>query len=154
MTGNAKPVFNRTVHPEYRRWLGMKERCYNPNHSSYKNYGAKGIKVCDRWLGKDGFYNFIEDMGEKPDGATLDRIDNSKDYEPANCKWASYHQQAANRKNSNKTVGVFYDKNSRGHKKWYAQLIVNGVIVLRKRYLTQNEASDARLKAQQEYGII
>lgn len=83
-------------HPLYRVYNGMKTRCYNENHEGYYWYGAKGIKVCDRWL--QSFWNFVEDMGERPKGTTLDRIKGNKGYEPGNCRWATPKEQAQNRK--------------------------------------------------------
>jgi hypothetical protein len=83
-------------HPLYSTYSAMKSRCYNPNHDGYYWYGAKGIKVCDRWL--QSFWNFVEDVGERPLGTTLDRIDGEKDYSPNNCKWSTSKEQASNRK--------------------------------------------------------
>lgn len=77
--------------PTYNSWRSMKTRCLNPNHSSYRDYGGKGIRVCDRWL---VFANFLEDMGERPEGMTLDRWPDGKgNYEPGNCRWATLSQQ-------------------------------------------------------------
>lgn len=74
----------------------MKTRCLNPKHIGYAYYGGRGISICDRWLGEDGFENFLADMGERPAGTTLDRIDNDGDYEPGNCRWVTPKEQQAN----------------------------------------------------------
>lgn len=81
--------------PTHKSWNGMKLRCLYPNHISYKNYGGRGIKICDRWL---NFSNFLEDMGERPIGKTLDRMDNDGNYEPNNCKWSTKIEQQNNRR--------------------------------------------------------
>lgn len=83
--------------PEYSIWSGMIQRCKNPDHVGYKNYGGRGIRVCDRWL--YSFESFIEDVGERPGPEySLDRIDNDGNYEPGNCRWADRKTQAANKR--------------------------------------------------------
>jgi hypothetical protein len=81
--------------PTHRVWLEMKRRCSNPKRNSYERYGARGITVCERWK---SFVNFLEDMGERPQGKSLDRINNNGNYEPGNCKWSTATEQANNRR--------------------------------------------------------
>lgn len=86
---------NRGNSPERQSWRGMKDRCNNPNHVRYARYGGRGITICERW--QSSFEQFLADMGPRPPGMTLDRINPDGNYEPDNCRWATSHEQAVNR---------------------------------------------------------
>lgn len=87
--------------PEWTAWKCMIQRCENPNLRSYANYGGRGIKVCDRWKGEQGYQHFIADMGRRPsDKHSLDREDVNGDYTPDNCRWADDKTQQRNRRDN------------------------------------------------------
>lgn len=82
--------------PTHRSWVAMKNRCKYPSQKNWKNYGGRGICVCERWM--SSFQNFLDDMGERPEGKTLDRIDSDRGYEPGNCRWATRKEQEGNKR--------------------------------------------------------
>jgi len=110
-------------HPrEYSSWTAMKNRVTQKSHKYYNNYGGRGIKICDRWLGKDGFKNFYEDMGERQEGMTLDRIDVDGDYCPENCRWATLLAQERNKRTAKI---VSYNGESLTISEWSKKLGIN-----------------------------
>lgn len=82
----------------YSSWQNMKTRCMNPHFNEWAEYGGRGITITKRWLGVNGFRAFLADLGERPEGKTLDRINGNKNYEPGNCRWASAEVQAINQR--------------------------------------------------------
>lgn len=84
---------------EYKLWNAIKSRCYNPKATGYQNYGGRGIQICERW--KNSYTAFIADMGRRPEGGTIDRIDVNGNYEPGNCKWAGAWVEQCNNKRTN-----------------------------------------------------
>ncbi len=98
--------------PEWKAWNSMVQRCTCTTHASWKHYGGRGIKVCKRWL---VFENFYADMGPRPEGMSLDRIDNAKGYKPSNCRWATQHEQQNNRRSN---VHLTLDGQTKTLKEW------------------------------------
>lgn len=98
LIGNTLGVKHGGIHTgTYGSWQKMKDRCNNPGHRSFHNYGGRGIKICERWM---QFENFLSDMGPRPDGMTIDRKEVNGDYEPSNCKWSTTKEQNRNKRTS------------------------------------------------------
>lgn len=137
---------------EYYAYQHLKSRCQTKTCKDYKDYGGRGIKVCDRWLGADGFHHFLEDMGPKPSPKhSVDRIDVDGDYCPENCRWATPWTQANNqraRKMSER--GVYKDKTS-GR---YVANIKVGNVRKTKVFRSFDDAMAQRLQWEKDLGIL
>lgn len=109
----------------YHSWYNMKDRCTNRNNPQFKDYGGRGITYDPKWETFEGFY---EDMGERPEKLTLDRINNNGNYEKGNCRWATYYQQNSNlRRRSINTSGKTGVYQLKGSKRWHAEIGSEGV---------------------------
>lgn len=94
--------------PEYRSYKSMRERCLNPNHLFFKNYGGRGVTICPRWM--QSFASFLADMGQRPTaGHSLDRVDPFGNYEPSNCRWATRAEQASNTRKQHRHSAALKD---------------------------------------------
>jgi len=132
----------------YNVWHGMIQRCTNRKGTAYKNYGGRGITVCEKWT--NSFLAFFKDMGEKPKYYSIDRIDNDGNYEPSNCRWASKSEQCMNTRirsdNTSGYRGIVMHR--QGVKRWQSKVYINGVPKSLGYYLTAAEANIARLNFQ------
>jgi len=141
-------------HPLYFTWRAMNRRCDWENSPRWEDYGGRGIKVCDRWKGRYGFVNFLEDMGNKPSQQhQLDRIDNDGDYTPENCKWSTRSENQMNKRmmknNTTGFTGVTPFVNNRGKFYWRTRIQTKTVGY----FEDFEEAVGARLTAECEYGV-
>lgn len=132
--GECKINGKQNATTEYRAWKEMKGRCYNINNNNYHNYGARGISVCERWLGKNGWFNFINDIGRKPSPLhSLERIKVNENYQADNCKWATRKEQNSNRRNN---VHLTFDGLTLLQSEWCKLIGVTSAAMLtaRKKY--------------------
>jgi hypothetical protein len=133
----------------YSVWSNMQNRCNNPNATGYDDYGGRGIKVCKRW---ESYKQFEQDMGTRPIGTTLDRINNDGDYMPSNCRWATILTQSVNKRTrkDNKTgvAGVWYHKES---KRYHSYIKAGGKKLRLGSYRLLDEARNARAVAEAKY---
>ena len=126
--------------PEWISWSKMKDRCYNKKSDRYPYYGGRGIKVCKAW--RESFEKFYNDMGPRHTGTSLDRINNSGNYDPKNCRWATKSEQALNRRvKSTHSTGIRYVTVWKN--KFKAQPIINGKSKYIGLFKTINEAKKA-----------
>ena len=133
---------------EYDSYRAMKNRCLCKTDKNYPRWGGKGLTICDRWLGENGFENFLNDVGPRPKGTSLDRIDNSKGYSPENCRWATPYEQMANTERlRGRFPGVYYIKNKN---RWCANFKM-GDLRMTKSFLTEEEAISQRREWENKY---
>ena len=143
---NSQPMYKTAT---YNSWDSMKQRCTNPKNRRWKHYGGRGISYDSRW---EFFENFLEDMGECPEGLTLDRIDVNGNYCKENCRWATDSVQGYNQTkrctNTSGRTGVHWDKKN---KKFYAKITVNSTGIFLGYYENFDDAVHARREAELKY---
>jgi hypothetical protein len=135
---------------EHNSWTDMKQRCFNRNCTKFSYYGGRGITVCDSW--RDSFENFLADMGPRPDGTSIDRIDVNGNYEPSNCRWATKTVQSINTRlkcdNRSGSRGVSWCKQTN---KWRVTISVNGKQFHGGRFILKEEALAERIRMEKIY---
>jgi len=137
-------VHGMTNSPTMRSWNSMIERCYSPDHKSFKDYGARGINVCDEW--RASFSQFFADMGSRPAGTTLGRIDNDSGYAPWNCEWQTHKCQSNNRRSNRK---IEFNGECKNLGEWAEALAIpSDTLAFRLRSWTISEAFFRPLKMQ------
>jgi hypothetical protein len=142
----AKQRFGNELHPLYTRWLSTTQRCRNPKHASYKNYGARGISMTEEFTNFTTYCDYVTALsGYDPVNASLDRINNDGNYEPGNLRWVTYSHQIANQrfsgKGNNKYIGVSW---SNFHKIWVARINFKGKTLMSSTFTSEIEALIAR----------
>lgn len=131
--------------PTYKSWEMMVQRCTNPNFDGYPRYGGRGVTLCDEWK---NFINFFEDMGIRPGGTTLDRVDVNGNFCKENCKWSNQTEQLFNQRPRNKIAGVYLHKASG---KWTAQICFQKVNYHLGLFEKIEDAIKAREEAEMKY---
>lgn len=141
-----KKRYGNELHPLYSRWLSTVQRCTNPKHASYKNYGAKGISIDPSLRSFNDYRNYVESLPNyDPVNLTLDRIDNNLGYTPGNLRWVDKNVQLANQSHSGKGFNRYSGVNwSITHNRWIARVTFKGKTLLSKVCLTEQEALETR----------